>query len=132
MALESQITTSKATSILNEIFGTGRIIHLSTTQPTATGGNFTKPTGSDYAGYTIKSGDFTIANGVVKSAKHLLFGLATTDWGTITHFGVFNNATCEYFGKLTEAKPVTANTVPVFKIFDDTKGEGIKVSLDVE
>jgi hypothetical protein len=61
----------------------------------------------------------------------VLFGLAEGDWGTVAGIAVFSGSTLQYLANLEEAKRITENTVPVFKKYDASAGEGIRVTLDV-
>ena len=86
-----------------------------------------------YQRYIIKDGDFSVNDGVATTAKHILLFLALEYVGYIVGFAVFsgNGTTLKYLGELA-GKTVGENTVPVFKIYDESKGEGIKVTLDVK
>ena len=72
-------------------------IGLSTTTPTAAGGNFTEPSGNSYARIdaTAMFGAIASAGGVSTIANdvEVLFAEATGSWGTITHFGKFAAST---------------------------------------
>lgn len=125
-------TKTKATSILSEVFSSGNKIALLTAVNTETD-TYTEASGSGYARYTIQSGDFRVSNGVATTDKHLLYGLADEEggWGTIKGLAVFSGSSCIYLGELTQEKPVGKDTVPVFKKYNESAGEGIKVTLDV-
>ena len=128
MSVDSKITTTRANSILTDIFKAGNTIALSTTDPNTA---FTKPSAPSYAPYTIKSGDFEAADSAITTKNHLLYGLAEESWGTIVAFGVYSGSSLIYWGLLTNPVTVDLDTVPVFKIYNEAKGEGIKVTLDV-
>lgn len=128
MSQNSKITVTKANEILKSIFAVGNTIALSTTDPNS---SFTEPTASSYSRYTIKSGDFTASNSAITTSQHLLYGLAEEGWGTIVAFGVYSGSTLIYWGLLTNEVIVAEDTVPVFKVYNEEKGEGIKVTLDV-
>lgn len=117
----------KATGILSGVFKAGNRLALFTAVDTA-GEAYTEVSGAGYGRYTIQSGDFSSENGVTVTAKHILFGLAEGDWGTVVGFGVFEGDTLQYLGELTEGKSVGRDTVPVFKKY--AAGEGIRVTLD--
>lgn len=126
--MNSKITTAIANSILEDIFGAGNYLALSTTDPNS---SFTEPTASSYERYKIQVDDFEADEGVITNKRHLLYGLATEAWGTIVAFGVYNTAkTLIYWGLLTSPVEVPIDHVPVFKIYNETAGEGIKVTLD--
>lgn len=126
----SKITEQRANSILSDIFASGNKIALSTTDPNS---KFTEPSASTYTRYEIKSGDFTASEGAITNAQHLLYGLCddAAGWGEIVAFGIYSGTTLIYWGMLEEPKTVTYNTVPVFKKFNESAGEGIRVTLDV-
>lgn len=121
---------SYATTILQGVFGAGNEIALLLGADPVT--NEVVGTNTNgYVRYTIKSGDFDFDEGAATTAKNILLFLATEYIGTITHFAVWGNGTCKYVGELNEAKPVGKDTVPVFKIYNETDKEGVKVTLDV-
>lgn len=134
MSQNSKIMTAQATEILQNLFKVGFTIALFKSDPNT--GVYTQPTNCpSYSKYTIRSGDFSAANGAIQTANHLLYGLATEEWASeeepIQAFGVYNGSTLVYWGMLTKPIPVPEDTVPVFKIYNEEKGEGIKVTLDV-
>lgn len=133
MAQTSKIMPTQAQSILTGIFKAGNTIALFTSDPNT--GVYTEPSASSYARYSIKSGDFATNDNAIYTARHLLFGLAEQEWATsanpVKAFGVYSGSTLIYWGMLTTAVAVTADTVPVFKVYNASTGEGIKVTLDV-
>lgn len=67
-------------------------IGLSTSAPTASGTNVTEPSDSAYA--RVKLSSLSVpANGVVKNSQEISFADSTVDWGTITHFVIYDAAT---------------------------------------
>lgn len=82
-------------------------IGLSTTTPNEDGTNFTEPSGLGYARQTPSgSPPFAIAAGSgdkmeASNVAILSFPIATGSWGTLTHFGVFDQ-----LGNLLIAKPL--------------------------
>lgn len=119
---------TKATSILSGVFKAGNTIALLTAVGEDSG---TEASGTGYKRYTIQSGDFTTSGGITTTAKHILFGLAEESWGTIKGIAVYSSSSLEYIAELKEPKVVGADTVPVFKKWDESIKEGIKVTLDV-
>lgn len=127
-------TKTKAKSVLESVFKPGNKIALLTAVNTAAD-TYTEASGKGYERYTIQSGDFVTnygENGGAESttAQHILFGLAEESWGTIVGIAVFGSG-LDYLAELKESKTVGADTVPVFKAYDKSKEEGIKVTLDV-
>lgn len=131
----SKIMPTTACGFLADIFRAGNEIALFLSDPNT--GVYTKPSADSYENYTIKSGDFTTdtQGSSIYTVKHLLFGLASEVWATedtpVLAFGVYNGSTLKYWGMLTTPVAVGADTVPVFKVYNEEKGEGIKVTLDV-
>lgn len=121
---------TKATAILASAFKAGNTIAMLTAVDTEND-TYTEASGDGYKRYTIKSGDFVTNNGITTTAAHILYGLAEGSWGTAVGIAVHNGSSLEYLGELKEQKPIPANTVPVFKIYNEEKGEGLKVTLDV-
>lgn len=121
---------TKASAILSSVFKSGNKIALLTSINTSTDA-YTKASGTGYQDYTIKEGDFVTSNGVTTTAKHILFGLAEGSWGTVVGIAVFAGSSLEYLGELKSSKAVGANTVPVFKAYNEGTGEGLKITLDV-
>ncbi|WP_029100225.1 phage tail fiber protein [Brevibacillus thermoruber] len=81
---------------------------LFTTDPTDAGvGN--EVTGGGYARQQI--GFDAPNNGATSNSADILFPIATTDWGTITHFGIYDASTggnLLYHGPLTASKTIPA------------------------
>lgn len=127
--MNSKITVNKANEILEEIFATGNKLALSTTDPND---KFTEPSAASYTRYEIKDGDFKASGSAITTASHILYGLAEESWGTVVAFGVYEaHGSLIYWGLLNEAVDVPDDRVPVFKIYNEAAGEGIKVTLDV-
>lgn len=125
------IAKKQFTGILEGIFTPGNVIRLYKTVPDETteqGGEFL--TGAGVENYTIADGDFTIANGVVQSAKTMMFYLYEGTPTTCEGFGVFSNSgELLYFGAFKEALQLDENDVPAIKKYNSTKGEGIQISI---
>ena len=133
MSQTSKIMEGRANAILTDIFKAGNILALLKGDPNAH--DYSKPIAPSYNNYVIQSGDFVAEDGAITTARHLLFGLATEEWAStsepIKAFGVYANGTIIYWGMLTTPVAIPADTVPVFKVYNKEKGEGIKVTLDV-
>jgi len=119
-------TTAYANKILTDLFA-GTSIALSTTTPTAAGGNISEPAAS--AGYerALASDGYFSTSGhdrTIKNTKYVYFPEATESWGTITYMCVMVGSSLRYFGALNTPVTVPANTVPLFK------PEAISISLD--
>lgn len=119
-----------STTILSDVFKAGNTLALLTAVDTEKD-TYTEASGDGYKRYTIRSGDFTTSQGVTTTAQHILYGLAEGNWGTIVGFAVFSSSTIKYLAPLVNSKEVYANTVPVIKKYDEAKGDGIKITLDV-
>lgn len=129
-----------ATTILSNVFKAGNHIALLTAVNTASD-SYTEASGASYRRYAIKgagsgrNADFTTNKGVTTSTETILFGLAEESWGTIVGIAIFTGLTGGtplYLAELKKPKTVDENTVPVFKKYNESKEEGIKVTLDVE
>jgi hypothetical protein len=69
-------------------------VGVSRTTPDADGGNFSEPVGGSYARVLITSRlEEDPANGTVTNAKKIQFPESTADWGQVTHWGLFAQAT---------------------------------------
>lgn len=87
---------------------------LFTTDPTDAGTG-TEVSGGSYARRAITFN--APSNGVAASAADVLFPIATANWGTITHIGLYDASTSGnllYHGQLTASK--TIQTDDQFKI----------------
>lgn len=119
------LTTNTRKAILDNIAGIattsipqGLYLALSTTTPTAAGGNFTEPNDPNYARVYIGSvaqpgpnnypfewlGDGEYQQVANKYEIH--FNTATVDWGTVTHVGIF---TAETGGSLIAYTPLNTS-----------------------
>ncbi len=126
-------TTYGSNNILNGLIGKGSgplsncYIALSTTRPNDDGSNFTEPAASTgYArsligqsGSTATQVMSTPANGSTQNTSIIFFPEATSGWGTITYFGLYNAATggnLVLYGALTNPISIAANYVPLFRV----------------
>lgn len=89
-------------------------IALSTTTPTDAGANFTEPVGNGYARVVYAndkgaSGWNNAAAGLVDNKVDITFPAATGAWGTVTHFGIYDQSSPENlvaWGVLTASKVI--------------------------
>lgn len=89
-------------------------VGLFTTDPTDDGSG-TEVSGGSYARKAATFG--APSNGASSTSADVTFDQATGNWGTVTHFGIFDAATSGnllYHGALTSSK--TIETGDVFKI----------------
>lgn len=122
------IVRSKANTILNDIFSKSYYIGLSTTTPTVEGSNFKEPTASEYKRIQL-SVMGTASNGQIQNSDIIFFPESLTSWGTITHFGIFINATATtpiYWGALNANVEIPVGYVPIFR------AGSLKIGLDKE
>ena len=102
--------------ILDHIFGKANYnpptiyVGLSTTDPTDDGSGLSEPGGSGYARVQTSAGDWSAASaGALSNANAITFGQATGNWGTATHFALFDAATAGNIlthGSLSQAKTI--------------------------
>lgn len=126
------IAKAKFAQILGDVFAEGNRIELFATVPdetTESGG--VKISGTGYAAYEIKSGDFNVSGNTVTSAKNMMFYLCESEdgHGTAYGFGVYSGNSLLYFGSFREPMPITYNTVPTIKKYNESLKEGVKVTL---
>ena len=113
------VTKSYSNTMLQNLFS-GAYIGLSTTQPSVDGTGVTEPaSGTGYARVSANGGGFTASNGAIPTPCYLYFPLATLSWGTVRYPSVLetsaSSARLRYFGALTAAKTIEANSVPLFR-----------------
>ena len=111
-------------------FMSSAYLALSTTPPNKDGTGVTEPPAS--SGYrraqlgassetrymSTPTEEASTGRYVITNNKEIHFDEATEDWGTITHFAIYTSATggtMYYYGALSQAVNVTANTVPLLK-----------------
>ena len=125
------LTNAIKAAVLDALYGKQTLtvpstlyIGLSTTAPNPDGTNFTEPSGGGYA--RVKwSNDLThwyaatVDNPSIKvNALPVLFPEATTGWGIITHWGIFNaesSGALLDWGQLTTSFDVVAGQQPQFR-----------------
>lgn len=122
------IVTSKANSILNDLFQKDYYIGLSTTTPNSTGGNVSEPSSSMGYKRVQLSVMGTASNAQIQNTDIIFFPESTGDWGTITHFFVSSSSTStpHYWGALTPegGVAVPSGYVPIFR------AGALKIGLD--
>ena len=111
-------------AVLNHIFGKSSYtpptiyVGLSTADPLDDGSGLAEPSGGSYARVATSASDWTTASGgSISNANEITFPQATGDWGTITHFALFDAATggnMLYHGALTTSKNPTAGDTASF------------------
>lgn len=86
--------------ILDHLFGKGSYtpptiyVGLSTADPGDAGTGLSEPSGNGYARVTTSAADWNSASGgSLDNAAAIEFPDATGDWGTVTHFALFDAAT---------------------------------------
>ena len=102
--------------ILDHIFGKGNYspptiyVGISTADPGDSGAGLTEPSGGGYARRQTMSADWNAAaDGLLDNANTITFNVATGDWGTVTHFALFDAATAGNMlvhGALAQAKVI--------------------------
>lgn len=87
-------------ALLNHLFGKGNYapptiyVGLSTADPGDSGAGLSEPTGNGYARVETTGADWnTAAGGLLDNGNMILLGPATGNWGTLTHFALFDAAT---------------------------------------
>ena len=120
--------------ILDHIFGKGSYtppviyVALSTADPTDDGSGFAEPSGNAYARVQTSASDWNAASGgSLDNAGDITFGQATGNWGTITHFALFDAATggnMLAYGSLSQPKTIGGSDTAKFEAGD------LDISLD--
>lgn len=113
--------------LLDHLFGKGVYnpptiyIALSTVDPTEDGSGMAEPS-DGYARIVTAPADWTVASaGAISNANEIAFAEASGDWGTITHFALFDTITGGVFlgyGTLDTAKAVTSGDTVKFPVGD--------------
>lgn len=125
------LTNAIKAAVLDALYGKQTLtvpstlyIGLSTTAPNPDGTNFTEPSGGGYARVAVQNDstywyDATEDNPSIKANKlPILFPEATDDWGTVTHFGVFDadeNGNLLDWAQLTSSFAVGTGHQPQFR-----------------
>jgi len=116
--------------VLDHIFGKSSYtpptiyVGLSTADPLDDGSGLAEPSGGSYARVETAASDWSAASdGTISNAGEIAFPQATGDWGTITHFALFDAATSGnmlYHGSLTTSKNPTSGDTASFAAGDLT------------
>ena len=120
--------------ILDHIFGKGSYtpptiyVGLSTADPTEDGSGLAEPSGNGYAREQTSASDWNAAsNGSLDNAGNITFAQASGNWGTITHFVLFDAATAGNmlaYGILSQSKSISESDTARFQAGD------LRISLD--
>jgi hypothetical protein len=120
--------------ILDHIFGKGSYtpptiyVGLSTVDPTDSGSGLAEPNGNGYARVQTSASDWNAAsNGTLNNSSDITFNQATGNWGTITHFALFDAATAGNMlahGELSQSKSISESDTARFEAGD------LNISLD--
>ena len=120
--------------ILDHIFGKGNYtpptiyVGLSTADPTDDGSGLSEPSGNGYARVQTSASDWNAAsNGSLDNAGNITFAQAGSNWGTITHFVLFDGATAGNilaYGVLSQSKSISESDTARFQVGD------LRISLD--
>jgi len=120
--------------ILDHIFGKGSYtpptiyVGLSTADPTDDGAGLDEPSGNAYARVQTSVSDWNAAaNGSLDNAGNITFAQATGNWGTITHFALFDAPTAGNMlahGALSQSKSISELDTARFEAGD------LDISLD--
>jgi len=120
--------------ILDHIFGKGSYtpptiyVGLSTADPLDNGSGLAEPSGNGYARVATSGASWTISSGgSLSNAGDISFPQASGNWGTITHFALFDAAIAGNMlahGALSQSKTITSGDTAKFATGD------LDVSLD--
>lgn len=103
-------------------------VGLSTADPLDDGSGLAEPSGNGYARVQTVSSDWNAASeGALDNASDIAFGQATGNWGTITHFALFDAATGGNMlahGILSQSKAIGISDYTGFEAGD------LEISLD--
>jgi len=110
--------------ILDHVFGKGTYtpptiyVGLSTADPGDDGAGLAEPSGNGYARVTTAGTDWNAASGgALDNATAIEFADATGDWGTVTHFALFDAASGGNLlahGALNQSKTMTSGDTARF------------------
>ena len=103
-------------------------VALSTADPGEDGSGISEPSGNGYARVQTSGDDWNAAaNGHIDNANDITFPEATGDWGTITHFALFDaesDGNMLAYGSLSQSKTIGSGDTAKFKAGD------LDISLD--
>lgn len=114
--------------VLDHLFGKGSYtpptiyLGLSAADPGDDGAGLSEPSGSGYARASTAASDWNAAaGGLLGNANAITFDAATGDWGTLTHFALFDAAVSGNMlahGTLTQAKTIGSGDTARFAAGD--------------
>ena len=120
--------------ILDHIFGKSSYtpptiyVGLSTEDPTDDASGLAEPSGNGYTRVQTSACDWNAAsNGTLDNSSDIIFTQATGNWGTITHFALFDTATAGNMlahGALSQSKSISESDTAKFEAGD------LDISLD--
>ena len=103
-------------------------VGLSTADPIDDGTGLAEPSGNNYTRVQTSASDWNPASGgALSNLVEIVFAMATSNWGTMTHFALFDAATggnMLAFGSLDESKTVGSGDIAKFAAGD------LEVKLD--
>ena len=112
--------------ILDHVVGKGSYtmptvyVALSTADPTDDASGIAEPSGDAYARVETSGSDWDAASGgATANAAAIIFPEATGDWGTITHFALYDastNGNMLMHGALDASRSVTNGITPRFAV----------------
>lgn len=110
--------------ILDHIFGKDGLappiiyLGLSTAEPAEDGTDLAEPSGNAYERVQTSASDWNIsAGGSLDNLSDVTFAMATGNWGTITHFAMFDAATggnILAYGSLSPSKVISSGDIAKF------------------
>jgi hypothetical protein len=110
--------------VLDHLFGKGDYappmiyVGLSKGNPGDDGADLREPTGNGYTRVPTTEADWNIAaGGVLDNANTITFPSATGNWGTLTHFALFDSASAGHLlahGALAQARTISGGDVVTF------------------
>lgn len=112
-AIMGNVFQSKTSPALPESYYIG----LSSTAPAVDGTGVTEPAGGAYARVEL-TGLTQPDNGEIENGATVTFAESTADWGTMTHYVVFDAATggnLLFYSALTHQRVVDVDTIVAFK-----------------
>lgn len=108
-------------------------IALSTTDPGEDGSGITEPSGGAYARVTVTNNGTNFpaaASGEKSNGAAITFPSATGDWGTISHWALYDSGTLKIYGELDDgAGTPTTREVLSGDVFSFPVGQ-LRITLD--
>lgn len=91
-------------------------IGLSTTTPSVNGSGVTEPSGGNYSRVAM-TGLSAPSNGAIHNSNDIEFPVSTTDWGTMTHYVIYDAKTAGNllaYGALERSRVIQVDSQPRF------------------